>query len=218
MKVYRNPFVSRESYFVKTGAAKTGRAEASASKGFSIEFINGEWEVREATYYDFSLRDEMPVVAENRVSIKNVIHNAVRDAVLGLVDESNSMQKGDFVSREAVIEAFEDIDNDVCVSRPNVHCDWGEIREVIRDIISKIPTAETAPVQRWISCKNRPPKECGRYQAVVESEAFPGDSYIDTLTYDKFGWRDGCCYVNGVSHWMPLPKLPTRKDDDGKGE
>lgn len=109
MKVYRNPFVSRESYFVKTGAAKTGRNEASASKGFSVEFINGQWEVREATYYDFSLRNEMPVVAENRVSIKNVIHNAVRDAVLGLVDESkknkeSDVQKGDFVSREKVKE------------------------------------------------------------------------------------------------------------------
>lgn len=61
---------------------------------------------------------------------------------------------------------------------------------------------------RWILCSERPPKECGRYQAVVESEAFPGSSYIDTLSYDKFGWRDGCCYVNGVSHWMPLQEPP----------
>lgn len=90
MKVYQNPFVSRESYFVKTGAAKTGRAEASASKGFSVDFVNGKWEVREATYYDISLRDEMPVVAENKVSIKSVIHNAVRDVVLGLVNEANN--------------------------------------------------------------------------------------------------------------------------------
>lgn len=109
MKVYRNPFVSRESYFVKTGAAKTGRAEASASKGFSVDFVNGKWEVREATYYDISLRDEMPVVAENKVSIKSVIHNAVRDVVLGLVDESKNdkesdVQKGDFVSLEKVKE------------------------------------------------------------------------------------------------------------------
>lgn len=93
MKVYQNPFVSRESYFVKTGAAKTGRAEASASKGFSVDFVNGKWEVREATYYDISLRDEMPVVAENKVSIKSVIHNAVRDVVLGLVSESKKMRR-----------------------------------------------------------------------------------------------------------------------------
>lgn len=73
------------------------------------------------------------------------------------------------------------------------------------------PAAETAgvePVQHWILCKDRPPKECGRYQAVVKSEAFTGSSYIDTLKYDKFGWRDGCCYINGVSHWMPLPGMP----------
>lgn len=93
MKVYQNPFVSRESYFVKTGTAKTGKMEASASKGFSVDFVNGKWEVREATYYDFSLRNEMPVVAENKVSIKSVIHNAVRDAVIGLVSESKKMRR-----------------------------------------------------------------------------------------------------------------------------
>ena len=82
MKIYKNPFVSRESYFVKTGKAYSYKNEASKSKGYVIEFINGKWEVREAQYYDFSLRDEMPIVAENRTSIQSVIERAILNAVL----------------------------------------------------------------------------------------------------------------------------------------
>ena len=85
MKIYKNPFVSRESYFVKTGKARTGKAEASASKGYSVELIDGKWELREAVYYDFSLRDEFPLVAENKVSIQSVIEKAILNAVLDLV-------------------------------------------------------------------------------------------------------------------------------------
>lgn len=85
MKIYKNPFVKRECYFVKTGKARTGKAEATASKGYQVQFWNGKWEVKEVSYYDFSLRDELPVVAENNVSIKSVIENAILKAVLDLV-------------------------------------------------------------------------------------------------------------------------------------
>ena len=85
MKIYKNPFVSRECYFVKTGKAYTHKREATASKGYQVEFWNGKWEVSEAQYYDFSLRDELPIVAENNVSIKSIIEKAILDAVLGLV-------------------------------------------------------------------------------------------------------------------------------------
>lgn len=61
---------------------------------------------------------------------------------------------------------------------------------------------------RWIPCSEQLPMECGKYLVAVESEAFPGAHYIDVLQYDEIGWRDGCCYVSGVSHWMPLPVLP----------
>ena len=85
MKIYKNPFVSRECYFVKTGKARTHKMESSASKGYSIDFLDGKWVVSEATYYDFSLRKELPVIAENKVSIKSVIERAILDAVLDLV-------------------------------------------------------------------------------------------------------------------------------------
>lgn len=75
------------------------------------------------------------------------------------------------------------------------------------------PVAETndvEPVRGWIPCSEQLPRECKKYLVAVKSEAFPGMRYIDILMYDEIGWRDGCCYVSGVSHWMPLPELPGR--------
>lgn len=62
--------------------------------------------------------------------------------------------------------------------------------------------------ENWIPCSEQLPGECGKYLVAVESEAFSGMRYIDILRYDEIGWRDGCCYVSGVSHWMPLPGMP----------
>lgn len=95
MKVYKNPFVSRESYFVKTGAGHSYKMEASKSKGYIVEFIGGKWEVREGCYYDSSLKNELPVIAENKVSIKSVIDRAVINAVLDLVGETKMEAKED---------------------------------------------------------------------------------------------------------------------------
>ena len=85
MKIYKNPFVSRESYFVKTGKGHSYKMEASKSKGYIVEFVDGKWEVREGCYYDCSLRNDMSVIAENNVSIKSVIERAIMNAVLNLV-------------------------------------------------------------------------------------------------------------------------------------
>lgn len=87
MKIYKNPYVSYDSYFVKTGKAPTRKMEAAASKGYEVSNMNGKWEVRRVTYYDRSLRDEHPVVAENRVSIDRVIEEAVLGAVLNMIGE-----------------------------------------------------------------------------------------------------------------------------------
>ena len=87
MKVYKNPYVSRESYFIKTGKGHSYKMEASKSKGYAIDFIDGKWEVRECCYYDSSLKNEMPVIAENKVSIKSIIDRAIVNAVLDLIAE-----------------------------------------------------------------------------------------------------------------------------------
>ena len=74
MKVYKSPFVSRESYFVKTGAAVT------TTTGYVVEFWNGKWIVEEAEYYTRDVK-KMPVVAENNIDLKDVIKNAILSAV-----------------------------------------------------------------------------------------------------------------------------------------
>ena len=85
MKVYKNPFVSRESYFVKTGKAPSYASEGSKSKGYSIDFVDGKWQVRNAIYYDSALKNEMPIIAKNNVSIQTIIERAILNAVLDLI-------------------------------------------------------------------------------------------------------------------------------------
>jgi len=93
MKVYKNPWVTRESYFVKTGVAKSAKMEARKSNGYSIDFWEGEWIVRKSTIYDKSLT-EMPIVFENRVALQSYIDKAILDTVLGFV-KGQKMDGGD---------------------------------------------------------------------------------------------------------------------------
>ena len=93
MKIYKNPWVTRESYFVKTGAAKSAKMEASKSSGYSIDFWEGKWVVRKATYYNKVL-SEMPVVCENKYSLQERIDKAIVDTVLEFV-KAAKMDGGD---------------------------------------------------------------------------------------------------------------------------
>lgn len=81
MKIYKNPWVTRESYFVETGAAKSAKMEAAKSSGYSIDFWDGKWVVSKTAYYNKSL-SEMPVVFENRCSLQERINKAIVDTVL----------------------------------------------------------------------------------------------------------------------------------------
>ena len=95
MKIYKNPYVSYDSYFVKTGKAHTLKYEATASKGYEVHNMNGKWEVNKVAYYNSSLdqtrKDCHPVVAENRVSIDKVIEKTILETVLGLVDANSKI-------------------------------------------------------------------------------------------------------------------------------
>lgn len=79
MKVYKSPWVSRESYFVKTGAAGT------STTGYSVEFWNGKWKVKRAKYPTRKFK-EMPVVAEeDGVNFKKFIEELIKTLVLSAV-------------------------------------------------------------------------------------------------------------------------------------
>ena len=99
MKIYKNLWVTRESYFVKTGTAKSAKMEASKSSGYSIDFWDGKWVVRKTAYYNKSL-SEMPVVIENKCSLQARIDRAIVDTVLEFV----AVAKMDGKSTEGEVE------------------------------------------------------------------------------------------------------------------
>lgn len=78
MKVYKNPWVSRESYFLKISAAGT------STIGYSVEFWNGKWKTKRAKYFTRSLQ-KMPIVAEDDVDFKKFIEKSIETIVLTAV-------------------------------------------------------------------------------------------------------------------------------------
>ena len=70
------------------------------------------------------------------------------------------------------------------------------------------PAADVAPVQKWISVKDRLPEE--KVNCIVNYK----HAYCDTDGY----WAIGFCYYDGekfkfnplykITHWMPLPEPP----------
>lgn len=74
MKVYKSPWVSYESYFVKTGE------EGIMTTGYSVELLNGIWIVVKTKYVTRDIK-MMPVVAENNIDLKDVFKDAILSAV-----------------------------------------------------------------------------------------------------------------------------------------
>jgi hypothetical protein len=79
MKVYKSPWVSYESYFVKTGE------EGIMTTGYSVELLNGIWIVVKTTYVTRDIK-MMPVAAENNIDLKDVFKDAILSAVYGAMD------------------------------------------------------------------------------------------------------------------------------------
>lgn len=74
MKVYKNPWVSYESYFVKTGE------EGIMTTGYSVELLNGIWIVVKTKYVTRDIK-MMPVAAENNIDLKDVFKDTILSAV-----------------------------------------------------------------------------------------------------------------------------------------
>lgn len=74
MKIYKSPWVSYESYFVKTGE------EGIMTTGYSVELLNGIWIVVKTTYVTRDIK-MMPVAAENNIDLKDVFRDAILSAV-----------------------------------------------------------------------------------------------------------------------------------------
>lgn len=72
MKVYKSPWVRRESYFVETGE------EGTVTTGYSVELWNGKWNVGKTEYFTRDVK-MMPVVAD--IDLKDVFKDAILSAV-----------------------------------------------------------------------------------------------------------------------------------------
>ena len=74
MKIYKCPWVSYESYFVKTVE------EGNMTTGYSVELLNGIWIVVKTKYVTRDIK-MMPVAAENNIDLKDVFKDAILSAV-----------------------------------------------------------------------------------------------------------------------------------------
>lgn len=57
----------------------------------------------------------------------------------------------DYISRDALLKAFEYADADVCESYPDGYSEWGFGYKTMREVIKNTPAADVAPVRhgRW---------------------------------------------------------------------
>lgn len=74
MKIYKSPWVSYESYFVKTGE------EGIMTTGYSVELLNGIWIVVKTKYVTRDIK-MMPVASENNIDLKDVFKDVILSAV-----------------------------------------------------------------------------------------------------------------------------------------
>lgn len=117
----------------------------------------------------------------------------------------------DYISREALKEAFGNADADVCESYPDGHCDWGFGRSNINAVIDGIPAADVEPVRRWIPCSEKMPETNGKDASYLVY--VPSFGAVDIADYhpDVDEWTFMGLPVT-VTHWMPMPEPPEEGD------
>lgn len=81
MKIYKNLWVKYESYFVRTGPARSAKYEASKSNGIGIAKINGKWEIERCAYYNDSFKDSERFPCVGDIDLKEVLLNAILLAI-----------------------------------------------------------------------------------------------------------------------------------------
>ena len=72
-----------------------------------------------------------------------------------------------------------------------------------------VPYADVAPVQKWISVKDRLP-EAGGYVVCI-AKRNPFSRFMPMVAkIEKNGWVNPITeqYISAVSHWMPIPEPP----------
>ena len=74
------------------------------------------------------------------------------------------------------------------------------------------PAADVAPVQKWISVKDRSPETGGYVICIAKRNPF--SRFMPMVAkIEKNGWVNPITeqYISDVSHWMPIPEPPKEK-------
>ena len=83
----------------------------------------------------------------------------------------------DYISREALKEAFDNADADVLEDYGDGACDWGFGRQNVREVIDSVPSADVEPVRHsyW--------------------ESYDTSQYMGTDEFGEPKWRPGRFYI-----------------------
>lgn len=97
---------------------------------------------------------------------------------------------------------------------------WFEERFVLtkNDIYELVQLYDEVTKHHWISVKERKPKfkhkndefQYSETVIVTDGEYCTSANWVHSTLAGWYGWFDrGAEELNGVTHWMPMPQLPT---------
>ena len=112
----------------------------------------------------------------------------------------------EYIERESAIEA-------IMSEPPDAHYpQW------YAEKIKSIPAAAVAPVQKWISVKDRLPRD-GEYVIVVASGKCENITLVDAIEFAEFDMSEGWIlemwpeWENPkITYWMPSPEPPKAEE------
>ena len=96
----------------------------------------------------------------------------------------------EYIEREALLEAFDNADADVIEDYGDGTCDWGFGLETILEVINCVPSSDVAPAQKWISVKDRLPRD-GEDVIVVASGKCGNITLVDAIEFAEFSMSKG---------------------------
>ena len=113
----------------------------------------------------------------------------------------------EYISRESVEKYIE-----AGLNNPDKAKAFGHDAIEILAEVHYMPAADVAPVQKWISVKDRSP-EAGGYVVCI-AKRNPFSRFMPMVAkIEKNGWVNPITeqYISDVSHWMPIPEPPKEK-------